>query len=596
MTKKIAFFIPYYYSPHIETDLELMHNHVAQGDEVTVYVCSGELPACDGNMDHKQGVCRHCISRRRNGLNLVGLADKVHVRSFVNLKQADLELVDAFKDCKIQTIDELMALKLDNCSIGKTVYNEMVSLKNETEPDLEELAKYVNNSLKSYALIYLSFKNTFAETRPDKFYTFNGRFVVSASAVAAARAIGINFAVHDRASSMNQYRLIHNGSLHSRKYWSEQLAIAWAHSEHTLAERESMGTAWFEARLANKKQGWYSFTADQRQDLPQSFDPKKTNVVIFNSSEWEFCGMDDHLLPFYKDQNDGLFRLAQDLQEQKDLQIYLRVHPHLKGKQNAQTTFIAEKLSNKFPNFEVIPAEAPVKTYNLMKNADAVITFGSTAGIEAAYQRVPSILLGPSFYDSLSVCLTIDSHEQLLDLLVGRKFKLSEAELDRRRSESLKHAYFQQIGGIPYKVFEQVDIFEMRVKGAEIGDKAPSYSKGLKREVASRVELTDPIPNPLAGLVKEFEATADKMAHENSTLKTQLESLTRDLESAKQELASIKSTSNKESTAEVQQFEASPVEERKNITAAVTSPSQRNENANVTTLDYLKKFQSFMKF
>lgn len=595
MGKKVASFIPYYYSPHLETDLEIIHNHVSQGDDFTVYICSGELPACDANMDHSYDVCRHCITRRRNGLNLVGLTDKVHLRNFVNLKPADLELLNSYKDRKVKTIDELISLRLDNCFIGRTVYNEMVSLKNDTQPDFEEMAQYISNSLHSYALIYLSFKNTFAETRPDMFYTFNGRFVVSAPAIAAARAIGINFAVHDRCSMMNRYLLVHNESLHSRKFWNTQLALAWENSQHSLVEREAMAVAWFEARLRNEKQGWFSFTADQSQDLPDSFDPNKTNIVIFNSSEWEFCGMDDHELPFYKDQNDGLLRLAQDLQNQTQLQIYLRVHPHLKDKQNAQTTFISEILDNKFPNFEVIPAEAPVKTYNLMRHADAVITFGSTAGIEAAYQRVPSILIGPSPYDTLSSCITVSSHEELVDLLIGNKFKLSPEELDRRRSESYKHAYFQQVVGNAFKLFQQVDIFDIRLEGKKIGDTAPSYELGLKRELASRAELVGPTPNALAGVVRELERTADKILSENNTLKVQLKNAILDLEKARGELDSVK-VKDIDTTGEARHQGQTRETEQLRTSVTAVNPGSDDKNASSTSFGYLKRFQSLLKF
>lgn len=526
MGKKVFSFIPYYYSPHLETDLEIIHKHVAAGDEVTVFVCSGELPSCDANIIHDLVVCQHCVTKRRNGLNLAELNDKVKLQNFLNLKPTDLEIFKQFQGLKSKTLEELLALKLDNCDIGKTIYNEIVSLKHETIPDMEALSDYISRSIESCVLIYLSFKNHFNDQRPDIFYTFNGRFVVSHPAVAAARACGTAFAVHDRGGMLNRYELVHNASLHSVKYWNDYALSWWERSKHTFAEKEALASGWYAERIQGVKQGWFSFTADQNIELPASFDSNKTNITVFISSEWEFCGIDEYKLLFYESQNEGLLRLAEDLQNRSDIQIYLRVHPHLKDKDNAQTKFIAEKLTNRFSNVEVIAADSPIKSYTLMAKSDAVVTFGSTVGVEAAFLRVPSILIGRAWFEDLDACLIPSSHPELVEMLLNKSYKLSEAELDRRRTNSLKYAYLLQTCGIPYELFEQVDIFEITLKGQKVSNQAPNYEQGLKQELAQRGELkeTNP-PNSLTALVRELEATVDKYAQENADLKAKLAAL-----------------------------------------------------------------------
>jgi hypothetical protein len=524
--KKIFSFFPYYYSPHLETDLEIIHQHVECGDNVTVFVCGGELPACDGNSNHEKAVCNHCIGRRRNALNLAGLSDKVTLRSFLNLKESDWELLKRYQGVKVEALDQLFSIRLENCLIGKTIYNEMVSLKHETKPDLQEAAAYVTGSIESCALIYLSFKNHFIEEHPDVFYTFNGRFVVSNPAISAARATNTNFAVHDRAPTMNRYSLVHNESLHSLRYWKNLIATTWDKSELNLEERYSLANRWFQARLDNQKQGWFSFTAEQTIDLPDSFDASKINIVIFDSSEWEYNGMDEYDLPFYADQSAGLLAIAESLKSAPDIQIYHRVHPHLKDKVNAQTTFVAEKLTNQFSNYEVIAAGSPVKTYQLMRNANLVITFGSTAGIEAPYLEVPSILLGHALYEDLDACITPANHDELIDIILNRKFELAADEREKRKLNALKYGFYAQTGGIPFKLFEQVDVYEMRLNGEKVAEKPPVYELGLKRELAARDDLGSlSKPNPLTYIAQEMTSRLDKFAHENATLSKEVEAL-----------------------------------------------------------------------
>ena len=55
-----------------------------------------------------------------------------------------------------------------------------------------------------------------------------------------------------------------------------------------------------------------------------------------------------------------------------------------------------------------------------MKRADAVVTYGSTSGVEAAFLGRPSILMGPSAYNLLGCAISVSSREQLRQALDER--------------------------------------------------------------------------------------------------------------------------------------------------------------------------------
>ena len=127
--------------------------------------------------------------------------------------------------------------------------------------------------------------------------------------------------------------------------------------------------------------------------LPSGLTPQARNVVIFNSSEDEFATLEDWSNPHYRSQNEGLAHILGGLQQTSSLKLFVRVHPNLKGLDNAQTRQLQE-LARRFPGVEFIAAESPISTYALVDAADAVLTFGSTVGVEALYRRKPSILMG----------------------------------------------------------------------------------------------------------------------------------------------------------------------------------------------------------
>lgn len=531
MSKKIFSFIPYFWSPHIETELELIHGHLEQGDEVTVFICNGELPVCYSNLTHDEHVCGLCSNRRRNAFGLLNLWERVSIRNFINLTPSDMEILKRYQGIKVETQEELLKLKLDECPLGTVIYNELSSVRQDDEPNIPDESEYIEKSIESYVMIYLSFKNHFAELSPDFFYTFNGRLVAAHAAVEAARVHNVEFGVHDRAAATNRYRLVKNDSLNSLSYWKNHIETHWANSEMTEDEKKKFGIEWFEARQRNETQGWFSFTSEQDIDLPKSFDKARTNLVIFNSSDFEMIGIDEFQPPFYENQRDGLLKLATDLERVKDLQIYLRVHPHLKDKNNAQTRFITEQLTGRFKNFEVIEADSKIRTYSLLRHADAILTFGSTVGIEAAFIGIPSLLAGRAFYEGVGACTSFSTHQDLLNFIVDGTFRLSEVERTQRRDAALKYGYFCQTGGTPYKLFKQTGVFEMKIGDSEISYDPPTYEDGLKLELSRKAELRA-LPNPFNRTITEMETLILKYKRESQELRRHLNAAKAKLEKA----------------------------------------------------------------
>ena len=72
MSMKVLIAVPWArYTPHFETDLELIQRHLDDGDEVHVISCDAELPACDRNPEHLLYRCVFCRGKRRRGLSLL---------------------------------------------------------------------------------------------------------------------------------------------------------------------------------------------------------------------------------------------------------------------------------------------------------------------------------------------------------------------------------------------------------------------------------------------------------------------------------------------------------------------------------------------
>ena len=115
--------------------------------------------------------------------------------------------------------------------------------------------------------------------------------------------------------------------------------------------------------------------------------------------------------------------LADECRKRDGYQLVVRSHPHKRRKPKQDVIEWLAAVDEADPDIHLDP-HSPVDSYALMRQADIVVTYGSTTGVEAAFAGKRVIVLGPSAYDQLG-CAT----------LAGTNAELSAA-LDDRLPES----------------------------------------------------------------------------------------------------------------------------------------------------------------
>jgi hypothetical protein len=460
--KKILFFNPYScWSFHLETDLEIINCHIEQGDKVTVLTCDGDLLSCEPNPNHKLSNCQSCIHRRHQGFKFLEISNKVQFLNLVNLSKNDRQVIANFpKSCK--NLHELKSLFLNNFDLGLSVASSLIDYTREPYPNPNNYQEFIQNNIESALVVYLSIQNHIRKQKPDKMYIFNGRFAPLRAAMRAAQLLSINFDVHERAGVQGKYSLTSNTYPHDLTTKKAEIELLWNSSRLPQSEKINIGSQWFIDRRLGNDQGWYSFTASQNEP-PNFLDKDKVNIVIFNSSQDEFEAISGWKTSIYSSQTQGIFKLAQSLQSDEIINLYLRVHPNLAKVTNSQTKAI-DKLKGRYSNFHVIDAEDSIKSYDLMDAADCVITFGSTMGVESAFHKKSSILLGNSLYEDLGICCTVSSHDELVELIVKQNFNLPIQMLEDRKSNAIKYGFYMAVNGIDFRIFKQQGIFELTFK------------------------------------------------------------------------------------------------------------------------------------
>jgi len=468
MNQKILFFNPYCYWPfHFETDLEIIKHHIEQGDKVTVLTCDGDLSSCEPNPNHNLSICLSCIHRRHQGFKLLKISNKVKFLNLVNLSKSDRKVITNFPKYP-KNLHELKSLFLNNFDLGLAVTSSLIDYIREPYPNPNNHKEFIKQNIESALIVYLSVINHIKKHKPDKMYIFNGRFAPLRAAMRAAQLLSINFDVHERAGVQGKYSLTSNTYPHDLKTKKVEIESVWNNSKLSELEKIDIGSRWFIERRLGKDQGWHSFTANQNK-LPDFIDKNKINIVIFNSSQDEFEAISGWENTIYRSQNQGIFKLAQSLQNDKRIDLYLRVHPNLSKITNSQTKAI-DKLKGRYSNFHIIDAEDTINSYDLMDAADCVITFGSTMGVEAAFYEKASILAGHSLYEDLNTCFQVNCHNQLVKTIKNNLIYVNELSKKNQKNNAIKYGFYMESNGLFFTSFQQDGIFKMSYNGLTLED------------------------------------------------------------------------------------------------------------------------------
>jgi hypothetical protein len=458
MTKKILFFEPYSLaSPHFETALELIQNHRDLGDILFIYQCNAGLYFCDSNPYHDLDTCLRCIGRGRNGLKRI-TGKPVSRRSYLNLTKKELYYINnlflEFKD-----IDELKAFTFDEIDIGLGSASSLITILKDPRPDTVKHRELILKIIRSSLTVYFSFNKYISSIQPDAVYVFNGRFAVMRVVLRLCQRKKIEIRIHDRGSSMSKYNIFYNSLPHDMDSFRERVISHWENYRPS-SERESQASLFYEQRRGGVDQALPSFSKGQTDvSLPRTWNSNKRNIVIFNSSEDEFAsiGPEFHHHPF-TDQLEALQFIRKWAADKHDIEIYLRMHPRLEKISNNSVEDLYKLVSS---NFHIIRPESTCSTYSLIDHCDAVLTFGSRAGIEATFWGKPSILIGSAIYESFDVVHRVADKQELINAI------LRYADI-KPKERTLPFGLYMVSHGSTYKYYQPDSFFSGKYRGRNI--------------------------------------------------------------------------------------------------------------------------------
>lgn len=455
-----------WWSPHYETDLELIQGHLDAGDRVHHVVCNGALPSCDFIVgdNHSQGRpteprnfnrCVRCVARRQSGSSL--LDGKVERISLASAMPGTSPALPAFPD-----LETLKRFRFEDFDAGQAVASSLISVFRDPFLDPAPIERTVHALLDAAIRTYQATQRLVARLAIDRAYVFNGRFATSRAVLRAARSRGVPCFVHERGHDLHHYALYPNTTPHDLAYVKAEIERAW-NSPVDEPARVETGSRFFTERAQGATQSWYSFVSEQSAGrLPADWDPDKTNVAIFTSSEDEFAAVGPEWRnPIYPTQTQAIVSILGDerLRARSDVHVYVRMHPNLKGVANTDVARLRLVTSSAAT---IIPPESDVSTYTLLQACSRVLSFGSTVGIEAAYWGRASILAGRCLYEDLDATYRPTNHDEVVHLL------LQDTLAPKSRTGAMKYGYYMKTFGIPFRFFRPEGVVAGSFRGERL--------------------------------------------------------------------------------------------------------------------------------
>ena len=401
-------------TPILETELELIKQSVENGDEVHFVKCISEIETCFFNRNHLKNLCNICQLKVDKGIELLNLNKKIKIHN--------LKIKKKFYFPNFRNLEKLKKYKINDFEIGYGVTSSLLSHELDHRPDLSKLNRDINNKLSSSYKIYIFFEKLIKKINPKEIYIFNGRISETWPILCLSKKHNIIFYTYEVAAK-DQYRVIKNSTPHLIQTTVKPPPN---YLKSRIKQKIKIANSYiFNKDKFFKKIKMQNFNLTQKKKEIPLINKNLRNISIFPSRLDEFESIKGLKNKIYKpDDTAGLRKILNSFKNKKEFFFFVRLHPNMRQlKINSSQMKDLFKLNKEFHNLKMIWPESEIDSYELIKNTEKVITFGSTITLEACFMKKPVISLNNNLFTQLNCAYTPKKHSNLIKLIEKKSLK-----------------------------------------------------------------------------------------------------------------------------------------------------------------------------
>jgi hypothetical protein len=443
------------WKPHVETAMDIALQRRDAGEEVAYCSLREGLPACeDASTVHRLLDLPAVRTRRAGEILEAGGVRFSQARYPAEARRRALALAGEMIDGCTDIEDSKRIGYAGYHDLGWGVLSSVVSVTSDSLVSLRGQRALFKRYCAAGILVYDEALRLIDELRPDEVLLFNGRFATTRAVLRAAQARGVPWRIHERGGNKSRFWQA-DFIPHDMDTMQERLQQAWR------PEHEESGHRFFRLRRGREEQAWHSFSAQQLEGLlPEAMRGDGEWATFFTSAEDEMFAIGDSFSnEAYPTQVGAIEAAARAVATVPGLRLCVRVHPHVAQKSAADRRKWREL---DIPGALLIGPEERIDSYALMDRSRAVLSYGSTIGIEATYWGRPSLSFSRSFYDRIGVCELARSDEQIAAFL--------RDPVVRPRESTLPYGAFFDMLGEPYVNYRPDDLHRGAIRGVYLDD------------------------------------------------------------------------------------------------------------------------------
>lgn len=396
------------------------------GSEVSLALWSDETPLRDVGWQVQHGVATFLRSptidqRLRQGLLHAGIPTS----AFVDVERP-WSPTAAIPRCEIPNRSSIRSLAYRGAPLGRGILEVPPGADVPVTDDYLWPRKYLDAAARSYAFVFDQACRVIEERGITAVFAYNGRFLHDSAVASAAVRYGLPVLAYDTGGLDTDFDL----TIDATHDWSAlQRRMIEMYASWPSPEGDRLGESWFLDRSSHAEPDNNRFTGGQEIGRGIERSDDEVVVVYFSSSGDEIAELDLQWSDYFDGQPGALLAVARECRR-LGYRLVVRTHPHKKYKARRDVEDWHAAVAQAGPDVH-LDEHSDVDSYTLMRQADAVVTYGSTTGVEAGFAERPVIVMGPSAYDELGCAVRVRTVNEL------------GAALEERRSGT-------RINAIPY--------------------------------------------------------------------------------------------------------------------------------------------------
>jgi hypothetical protein len=423
---KVAIFsnIPLWIDRHPEA-VELAWRLTAENKDVMWISCNEALASCPANPNHSLALCRVCKQQNKRTTGKL-LPPGAIIESYDRIRQPKLDIEFP------QNWLDLLQYYYFQMPIGALVASQLSDDFSDIAISDEYVQRRGGELITSGIYLYEWFRQLIADKNISQVYAWNGRRSSDGPALYAARSMKIDYKSfisdeHGTVRIEDEFFVQTNKGYMNRFLSSVETPI-------TAGELTIVQNYFDRLRFGSPQDRNFRYFGQENKEGFVKNNCNKPILAIFASSLWENVGnremsISDCLNPF--DEFEKLNKVCNDPDLKSKWHIVVRFHPNQSNSGPVEKSLIDGLVRNCL-DIEFIMPTSKISSYSLLDNANVVLTFASTIGIEAAWCQKPSVLYGRALHENAGFCYHFTDYECLKGALLDMDLKPTDTSLVAR--------------------------------------------------------------------------------------------------------------------------------------------------------------------